>query len=235
MTDNINETEAQNANWAEILTAEALLFSFMNIAFHEKPTVEFIDSLIREDVFSQWPLPADDEFSMRGLELMQAFAANWQEDGLDALKKDYQQLFIGPYSLPAPPWESVYLSVEHLVFERETRAVRQFYARYGLETTNLYKEPDDHFGLEMAFLAHLCGLGLEALQRGDQETLRRIIADQRDFMRDHLLLWAPDFLNRVVAHAQTDYYRGAAHLALGVLGTAAQRRGLTVALRPNDD
>lgn len=222
-------------DWTETLTGEALAFSFMNAVFYEKPAAEFIDPLVRDDLFTQWPLPAEDDFTQQGLSLLQGFGRAWGPDGLDKLKKDYQQLFIGPHSLPAPPWESVYLSVEHLVFESQTAAVRQFYARYGLEVERLFKEPDDHFGLEMAFLAHLSALGLEALHRGDDEGLRLILDDQRAFMADHLLQWAPDFLQRVIAHARTDYYRGAAYLALGTLGAAARRRDLAVDLAPREE
>lgn len=222
-------------DWTETLTAEALAFSFMNAVFYEKPSAAFIDPLLREDLFAQWPIAAEDDFTQQGLALLQGFGRVWQPGVLDDLKKDYQQLFIGPHSLPAPPWESVYLSVEHLVFESQTTAVRQFYARYGLEVEKLYKEPDDHFGLEMAFLAHLSALGLEALHRGDDEGLRLILDDQRAFLADHLLLWAPDFLQRVIAHARTDYFRGAAYLALGTLGEAARRRDLAVDLTPREE
>lgn len=222
-------------DWTETLTAEALAFSFMNTVFHEKPTADFIDPLIRDDLFAQWPMNTEDAYSQRGLALLQAFGVTWEADRLEDLKKDYQQLFIGPHSLPAPPWESVYLSREHLVFESQTAAVRQFYARYGLQVEKLYKEPDDHFGLEMAFLAHLSALGLEALHRGDDEGLELILADQRTFMSEHLLLWAPDFLQRVITHAQTDYYRGAATLALGTLAEAARQRDLAFDLAPSEE
>jgi TorA maturation chaperone TorD len=227
-----NETAAHDDNWAEILTGEALAFSFLNIAFHEKPNASFIDTLISEDVFAHWPLNAADEYTTRGLETLQDFSRAWQSGQLAALKKDYQQLFIGPHSLPAPPWESVYLSVEHLIFESQTTAVREFYGRYGLQVTNLYKEPDDHFGLEMAFLAHLCGLGLEAIRENNAEKLDTILAAQREFLEEHPLLWAPDFLHRVASHAQTPYYRGVAWLALGTLGAAAQLCELDVNLTP---
>lgn len=227
-----NNAAAQplNNNWTDILTAETLAFGFINRVFYEKPDGEFINTLVSEDLFAQWPLGAEDESTITGLAILQEFCAGWQEDDLHALKRDYQQLFIGPDRLPAPPWESVYLSVEGLVFEEQTAAVRQLYADYGLQAANLYKEPDDHFGLEMAFMAHLGTLGLEAIGRGDVETVQAHLEAQQDFLREHLLLWGPEFLNRVIDSAQTAYYRGAAYLALGCLAGAAQRRGLEIDL-----
>jgi putative dimethyl sulfoxide reductase chaperone len=228
--ENNAEMSAQMNDWTDILTAEALAFGFINRVFYEKPAQEFIQPLISEKLFDQWPLLTDDEFTASGLDILQAFSGRWEEVHLADLKKDYQQLFIGPDHLPAPPWESVYLSIEGLVFEKETMAVRQFYARYGLQIDNLYKEPDDHFGLEMAFMAHLCTLGLQAISTGDVEALQSHLDAQRDFLQEHLLLWAPEFLNSVIAHARTDYYRGAAYLALGCLAEASARRDLEVDL-----
>ena len=228
--ENNKAIELQNDEWADILTGEALAFGFMNRVFYEKPAPDFITALITEDLFADWPLPVDDQFTIRGLNDLQAFSASWEANKLSDLKKDYQQLFVGPHRLPAPPWESVYLSVEQLVFEKQTLAVRQYYARYGLQAANLYKEPDDHFGLEMGFIAHLCTLGLEAIGQGDTQVLQSHIDAQRDFLEEHLLLWAPEFLNRVKGNAQTDYYRGLAHLALGCLAGAAGRRGLDLDL-----
>ena len=233
MANNV-EIGTHNDDWTEILTAEALAYTFINRAFYEKPTDEFINTLVSEKLFAQWPLPPDDEFTNAGQNILQAFSANWQAGKLNDLKKDYQQLFIGPARLPAPPWESVYLSDDRLVFEKQTTAVRQFYARYGLQAANLYKEPDDHFGLEMAFMAHLCTLGLEAIRQGEVETAQTHLNAQRDFLEEHLLLWAPDFLNRVITHAQTDYYRGVAYLALGCLAQAAHRQDLEVDLTPEN-
>ena len=233
MANNV-EIGTHNDDWTEILTAEALAYAFINRAFYEKPTDEFINTLVSEKLFAQWPLPPDDEFTSAGQNILQAFSANWQAGKLNDLKKDYQQLFIGPARLPAPPWESVYLSDDRLVFEKQTTAVRQFYARYGLQAANLYKEPDDHFGLEMAFMAHLCTLGLEAIRQGEVATAQTHLNAQRDFLEEHLLLWAPDFLNRVITHAQTDYYRGVAYLALGCLAQAAHRQDLEVDLIPEN-
>jgi TorA maturation chaperone TorD len=226
--DNNRNLAASKQAWLESLTGEALAFGFINRVFYERPAGEFIDTLIQEDLFAEWPLPDDNPFTREGLDTLRAFSAGWSAGQLETLNKDYQQLFIGPHRLPAPPWESVYLSVEQLVFEEQTLAVRQYYARYGLEVANKYKEPDDHFGLEMGFLAHLCTLGLEAIGQEDAEQLDQVLAAQTAFLQEHLLLWAPEFLRRVRQHARTDYYRGLALLAAGTVDDAAQRRGLTM-------
>jgi TorA maturation chaperone TorD len=45
-------------------------------------------------------------------------------------------------------------------------------------------------------------------------------------MAEHLLKWAPDCLQRVIEHANTDYYRGVAYLTLGCLSETVKVLGL---------
>jgi TorA maturation chaperone TorD len=166
---------------------------------------------------------------------MAEFTGGWESEMLDGLIRDYRRLFIGPGHIPAPPWESVYLSIDGLVYDEQTAAVRKFYARYGLQSPKRYTEPDDHFGLEIGFLAHLCTLGLASIQADDAASLTSHLDAMRDFLRDHLLLWAPTFLKRVIEHAQTPYYRGAAHLAFGSIDYAAGLLGLEIDQEPEND
>ena len=49
---------------------------------------------------------------------------------------------------------------------------------------------------------------------------------QRDFLHDHLLEWVPGCLALVETHAETDYYRGTARLALGSLAESARLCGM---------
>jgi len=225
---------AQHADLIETLTAEALAFGYFNRVFYEKPTAEFLDTQKEEALFSHWPLEIQDEYTVAGIQIMADFTANWDQERLDALIRDYRRLFIGPGHVPAPPWESVYLSIEGLVYEEQTMAVRKFYARYGLQSPKRYTEPDDHFGLEMAFLAHLCTLALAAIEAGDADGLADHLAAMRAFLKEHLLLWAPAFLSRVIEHAQTAYYRGAAYLALGSIYHMAERLDLEIDPAPED-
>lgn len=215
-------------DWAESLTAFALAFGFLHKAFYEEPDEPFIAALVAENLFAEWPVDSDDAETKTGLALLQAFAADWQDDQLSALRRDFARLFVGPDRLLAPPWESVYLSREHLLFEEQTLAVRQFYGRFNLQAPNLNVEPDDHIALEMAFMAHLCTLGLTAVSHNDIPALNHTLQAQHDFLDEHLLRWAPEFCEKVIERADTAYYRGAAHLILGTLHTA--KRLLDMAL-----
>lgn len=80
------------------------------------------------------------------------------ETGELSWRDDAMHLF-GTLGRPlAEPHESVWLSREHLLFEEQTLQVRACYRRYGLGLVDQGREPDDHIGFELLFLAELLGL-----------------------------------------------------------------------------
>ena len=74
-------------------------------------------------------------------------------------------------------------------------------------------------------MATLSDQAAAAAGRGNTAHLARCFQAQRDFLRDHLLTWAAACLALVEKHAETDYYRGAARLALGSLAESARLCG----------
>ncbi len=214
--------------WQITLTAHALAYGFLSKALYNEPSADFLAPLFDENLFAEWPLDTDVEHTRRGIDLLAAFGAAWTPDQLALLKSDYNALFVGAGPLLAHPWESVYLSEEHLIFDVQTLEVREIYRRFGLQAPSSVREPDDHIGLELAFLVHLCSLGLDAAERGDIDAFESSLQAQRGFLGDHVLRWAPTFMQRVIEHAATDYYRGVAYLGLGTLETVARVFDLAV-------
>jgi len=213
---------------AETLLAQQLGYSFLSKVFYEPPTPDFIQLLVDDSLFDIWPIESDNPTMQAGLAELRAFCAAWQPDDIAALKRDYARLFIGPDRLLAPPWESVYRSDEHLLFERQTLQVRAVYQRFGMPIPRLNVEPDDHIGLEFRFVAHLCTLALEALERDRPEIVNGLTDALRGFFSEHLWLWAPDCLERVESSGLTAYYRGAARLALGCMQVSSAVFGVQV-------
>ena len=68
---------------------------------------------------------------------------------------------------------------------------------------------------------------LAAQAAADTAQLTGCFEAQRDFLQDHLLAWTPSCLALVEQHAETDYYRAAALLALGSLAESARLCGAT--------
>jgi TorA maturation chaperone TorD len=114
-------------------------------------------------------------------------------------------------------WESVYLTESHLVFQEQTLQVREWYRRFGLQMERLHREPDDHIGLELSFIAHLASRAVQAIDEVDEASLDSLLQAQREFLSEHLLRWGPAWAKLVKKHAQTDFYRALAHLTHGTL------------------
>ena len=152
---------------------------------------------------------------------MQAWAgqhAPFQDDGwFHELEEDYTRLFVGPGQVLAPPWESVFVREGRLVFTEDTLEVRSWYRRCGLEPVNLYREPDDHLGLEMAFLAHLANQAAAALAESDLAGYERWLDRQREFCAAHPARWALVFCAQMEEYARTDFFRGLARMSQGAL------------------
>ena len=213
--------------WTETLTGEALLFGLLGRVFYTYPSQEeraWLQSLIEEQVFSETPFAPEQPDVIEGLHMLQAWSNDVLDDrAFEDLQSDYTRLFIGPGEVIVPPWESVYFNKERLIFQEQTLEVRSWYRRFGLEAEHLHREPDDHIGLELAFLVHLAQLGLTEPEDGDQQAnLEQILQAQKDFLSEHLLRWGSAFCNQVCDKANTLFYRGAAQLTHGALAELTQ-------------
>jgi TorA maturation chaperone TorD len=197
-------------------------YRFLTAVFHEPPTLAFLTSFAAENWIDEWPLNPARKETQIGLRLMGEFCAAWNESRLPDLESDFNRLFVGPGQPLAPPWESYYLSRDHLLFQEQTLAVRQAYRRFGLEAPHLHSEPDDSLSLELSFMAELCARCSAASDTGPGRGPGEIIEAQRQFLASHLLRWAPQCLRQVIESARLDYYRAGAFLGLGcLLETAA--------------
>lgn len=178
---------------------------------------DLLSQLGQPGVLDSWPMERDDA-TVRGLALLAEALA--EPPGLDDLAMDYQLLFVGPGHPRAVPYESVYRSKEHLLFEEQTFEVRNAYREFGLEAPALNREPDDHIALELSFLAHVCTRALDAMEAGDDLALDRCLAAEQAFLADHLLQFGPQCLQWMAERAETGFYRGIAALGSGVLAQA---------------
>ncbi len=220
----MNNLQIRVSNWKESLEGEALFFGLVARALYRPPDVAWLESLIADDVFSGAPFAADRPDTQAGLDLLQAWSRE-HGGGLEAqaaeLAVDYTSLFVGSGVPAAPPWESFFLSDYHLLFQKQTDQVREWYARFELYASGPDRVPDDHLALELGFLAHLAQLAAQAAEAEDAPRLEELLAAQRDFLQEHLAKWAPEWCKLVCAKATTDFYRGMGLLVAGGLAELA--------------
>ena len=213
------------AEWRRRQEMQALAYHFLGRCFYETPRADWLAAFAGDRLFEAWPFPSRDDRTAGGLALLVPFCEGWDTAQLGALTWDFNRLFVGPGEMLAAPWESIYRSKTKLTFQEPTLQVRELYERFGVRAPAIHREPDDHLGLELAFVATLSDLAARAATTGDTSQLARCFEAQKDFLRDHLLAWAPACLELVDRHAETGYYRGAALLALGSLAESARLCG----------
>lgn len=129
------------------------------------------------------------------------------------LTEQYQNLFIGPNELVAPPWGSVYLDPECVIFGNSLLALRDFLKRHQIAFQAQQDEPEDHIGLMLMLAAYLA------------ETRPHLLVE---FLSQHLLTWVPHFLNKLANVENHPFYQGLAQLTLITLDDWKQKLSLSV-------
>lgn len=206
---------------AILLANQKYLYRLFQSIFGQEPTVEQIKALISEHTRKALEIPVIEKnhkiYKLLSIleDLEQQFMAD-NNKVLEKLKSEYTRLFLGPTKLPAPPWESVYVSNEPLLFQENTLMVRRNYLKYNFVPKNYPHEADDHLALELDFMANLSHIAEEALASLDLSKMKEVIKDQREFLEKHLLNWMPQFAEKLNA-VDTYIYGSLASLLLEYL------------------
>ncbi len=128
-----------------------------------------------------------------------------EEISLLALKKEHSMLFIGPFSLLAPPYES-YHRDHGMVMGESSKEVEQFYALAGMEISPEFKDAPDHIILEVDFLANLCEKEQSAWTAKEPEKASYYRGLLKKFLEEHLLAWIDMLQTAVERGARYNFY-----------------------------
>ena len=224
--------------------ARQVMYANLAESFLQPPAADFPPWRPPDRMLGRLPRQAGRPEVAEGLDMVRewhiAAATKSLSEVLGELRLDYTRLFMGPGQVLAPPWESVYRSPKRLLFQEPTAQVRVFYRRHGLEVPRLNQEPDDHFGLELAFMAVLAERTVAAVGKSGRSLsqtgaaraaggdgkgqegvgpnpVAHLLAEQHRFLREHLGQWVNDFTQDVQKHAATVYFRGLALVARGLV------------------
>lgn len=222
-----------SSDWVRSVTTDwldqmAAASTFLSHALLRRDSASsMVNELASSDLASSWPLQGDAHRT--GAVLLEA-AVN-EPAVSDELTEDFDALFVGPGRIHACPYESVYRSLEGLTFEAETMQVRRFYADHGLQAPAFNREPDDHIGLEVAFVGQLCLAALNAMEDDEPERAHQFVSSARLFVAQHLGIWGPDFCTRVIDNATTAFYASVGHLLLGLIKEFPRHKGDAIPLQ----
>lgn len=169
-------------------------------------------------------LEVDDAFAdvLRGEQaraLLPGFAASPELDALASPERrvatfdaDFAHLTV----VNLVPYESFYWREDGLIESGGVNPVARFLGKYGFETDLQAARSlaPDHLGIELEVMALLCSREQTATDADEVAQLRRV---EREFLREHLLAWAPVYLLAVRRTARTALYRDGADAALHFL------------------
>lgn len=174
-------------------------------------TRQTIEQLGAMDLAGQWPFGTDEQVT-RAQALLRAGGTL----PVDDLHAEYGRLFVGPAHFEAPAWGSVYLDKDEVVFGVSNLELCQWMRRNGITAVSDGNEPQDHMGKMLLLLAWL------ADQKPD-------LVDE--YLTEHLMPWAPRYLELLEAAARNDLYRGLAVLTRATLEAFVRERGVRVHAR----
>lgn len=139
----------------------------------------------------------------------------------DELGAEFTRLFSGVQEGmgPPPPFESVWR--EDRLIGESTVAVIEAYARAGFTDIDSEAGPQDHLAVELKFIALLALREAEAWQADEEAGAKQRLAQQRDFLNQHLATWAPRWADAIIEQARLPLYAALAGLLKAGLVQAA--------------
>lgn len=134
--------------------------------------------------------------------------ADWLE-----VEYDFNRLFVGPQAVQAAPYSSVYLDAETLLMGKSTQQVKELYQALGIIIANENQTPDDHISYEI----EAC---LLLVKNNTTDAHREALCW---FVSEHMALWLPQFVEKIINNAVTPSIKAAAMLLTNWFGELKSR------------
>ncbi|HDR2471155.1 TPA: Tat proofreading chaperone DmsD [Enterobacter soli] len=177
---------SQRESFAFTARVLGALFGF---APDSEQAAPLVSALTTSDWYQDWPYAHQS---------LASIAQMFKTPADEPLTEAWQRLFIGPYALPAPPWGSVWLDRESVLFGESTLALRQWMRDNAVAFEKQQNEPEDHIATLLMLAAWLAENGRDAE------------CDQ--LLAWHILPWSHRFLSVFIDNAGHPFY-----VALGKL------------------
>ena len=182
----------------------------------------FIQTLIENEIATSWPKLTQSPKRQQGLDLLASYLKEYTTESNLPLTVEFNRLFIGPETMPAAPWGSVYLFKDQLLNGDSTVALKAFFKRNNIDFKLNENQPVDHLGLIFAAMELL----LNTPDNKDSENQLRIL------IGEHMCPWVYRVLELIFEHANSDYYRGFSLLIEDFVDTLINELNIIPSQRP---
>lgn len=188
-------------------------YNLLSRVFIEEANAEFLKTVIENNLLESFPFQDRDKTLPAALTEAGFYLKDPEvlsEHNVLMLGADFLALYVGPEKMKAGPYESMYRSQKKLLFQEHTLQVRDAYAREGYKAKNMQREPDDHMGLELDFMAKMSENAYDAARTAKYSAAKRALKSAKSFLDEHILTWVDTYVDRSIKGADTDFYRGMA-------------------------
>lgn len=191
-----------------VATARAVVYRFLArcFSFPDVELVKLFDGESLTECLDGWRTLGLDVTS-EAAEITAWLRSAGSEAALQELQLEYTRLFVNAYPrIPAPPYSSVYLGEDRLVWGQSTARAAKLYEAAGLHMAEDFAEIPDHIAAEMEFASYLI---VEQRRKRDDssDSVSDLAAIEDEFLNQHLFQWAPAFFGRVAECSRVAFYR----------------------------
>lgn len=197
------------------LEAYCAAATLLGVCFAQSPKCEDASAALAAiramDIAADWPFGESGPLAQAA----QRIAEGAQESEVD-LAGEYQRLFVGPGHLVAPPWGSVYMDRDKVLYGCTWVELRDWMRAHGIESEYDERVPEDQIGRLLVLSA---------------EVTREQTAALPELLGNHILPWAGHYFDLLEADARLATYKGLAQLASATLADAKALLGIAPAKR----
>ena len=168
---------------------------------------------VLEQLFQLLPLVSKETKEMIG----EMIAEIDQKEGFEKVRRDHLKLFVGPKTLLAPPYGSLYLEKQGQIMGPSTQDAIRFYQAAGLKKSEDFKEPPDHIRTELEFMSYLITEVVKDLSEMEEKAdceKKKILTKcenflelQEKFLKNHLGSWVRPFTQNLMKNGDTVFYQ----------------------------
>lgn len=189
------------------------IYTFLKIGFEGPLTIETLK--LWKETFS----PEFIEVLSDGNKDLFRFFENLKSQNPSDVEQREKYAYLATFNLlnptgkvPAPPWESVYVTRDQTLFGDPVFQIRNQLEQFGLQYIDKNKEPEDHIAIELEFMCYLCKYTWEAMTSGNKEGYAKGIYTQYWLHKEHFSRWLDSFTNNILSSDTSDLYKGLATL-----------------------
>lgn len=194
----------------ELLDLRQLYYSLLVKLFWTEPAPELIETLKKD---------LADRAAGAG-ELHPLLGEGWltigkalEKMGVEQVADEYTRMFLGPFQPQVSPYESLYLT--GMLYKEPLIEVRAFMEKAGLKKIEKKSaEPEDVLAFELEIMNWLVAKQKMATTPEEEAPWVDL---QAEFLREHLLVWAPTCAREIRAVENAVFFSGVAQLLEGFL------------------